>query len=179
MPLAHLADFKGKKIRVLGSDFQKTAMERLGVTPVAMSLGDVLPALNQGAIDGSIAGITVFTTMHFWDAAKYINETNQPTIFLVLEFSKRWYDALPPDLRLILDKAADDEIQANKPTAREMFKDAGKQWTDNGGQLVNLSPAEHAEMMKLMSDSAAELAKRKPEVAAAYGIVTEAAKRTR
>ena len=49
---ASLADFKGLKIRILSSDFQIEQIKRLGATPVAMSLGDVMPALQQGAIDG-------------------------------------------------------------------------------------------------------------------------------
>jgi TRAP-type C4-dicarboxylate transport system substrate-binding protein len=53
MPLHHLADFSGKKIRIFASQFQSEAFERLGITPVAMSLGDVLPAIQQGTIDGA------------------------------------------------------------------------------------------------------------------------------
>ena len=77
MPLDQFADFKGKKFRVLGSDFQ-TGDGSPGRFAVAMSLGDVLPAIHQGAIDGSIAGMTVFTRMQFQDAAKYVNGTGQP-----------------------------------------------------------------------------------------------------
>jgi TRAP-type C4-dicarboxylate transport system substrate-binding protein len=44
-PIRHIADFKGKKVRIFASQFQSTAFERLGTTPVAMTLGDVLPAL--------------------------------------------------------------------------------------------------------------------------------------
>src|ERR1700758_686940 len=81
--IRHLADFKGKKIRIFASQFQTTAFDRLGATPVAMTLADVLPALQQGAIDSSIAGIGPFVHLHFVDAAKYVTETNQPAIFLV------------------------------------------------------------------------------------------------
>ena len=91
-PIRHLADFKGKKIRIFASDFQSEALKRLGATPVAMTLGDVLPALQQGAIDGAIAGITVFSAFHYQDAAKYVTEINQPSIFLMLEISKKWYE---------------------------------------------------------------------------------------
>src|ERR1700689_3261175 len=42
-PIRHLADFQGKKIRVLASPFQMQPMARLGATPVAMTLGDVVP----------------------------------------------------------------------------------------------------------------------------------------
>ena len=53
-PVRRLADFKGLKIRILASDFQIEQIKRLDATPVAMSLGDVLPALQQGAIDGAL-----------------------------------------------------------------------------------------------------------------------------
>src|ERR1700685_2112772 len=104
-PLRHLADFKGKKLRIFASQFQSVAFERLGVTPVAMTLGDVLLALQQGAIDGAIAGIGPFVHLHFGDAAKYVTEANTPAIFIILEVSQKWYDSLPKDLQDIVDRA--------------------------------------------------------------------------
>src|SRR6516164_1094304 len=105
-PIRHLADFKGKKIRVFASQFQTVALERLGATPVAMTLADVMPALQQGTIDGAIAALNVYTPMHFQDAAKYVTDTGQPAIFLIVEISSRWYDTLPTDLQKIIDKDA-------------------------------------------------------------------------
>ena len=67
-----------------------------------MTLGDVLPAIQQGAIDGAVGGIVVFTPMHFQDAAKFVTETGQPTVFVIVEISKKWYDALPADLQKIV-----------------------------------------------------------------------------
>src|SRR5258708_36415758 len=89
-PIRHAADFKGKKIRIFASQFQSTAFDRLGATPVAMTLGDVLPALQQGAIDGSVAGIGPFVHLHFGDAAKYGTETNTPAVFLILAGKPEW-----------------------------------------------------------------------------------------
>ena len=43
--IRHLSDFKGKKLRIFASEFQSEAFKRLGATPVAMSPGDVLPAI--------------------------------------------------------------------------------------------------------------------------------------
>src|ERR1700735_5517322 len=105
-PIRHLADFKGKKMRVMASKFQTLPIERLGATPVAMTLGDVVPAIQQGAVDGAIGGIVVWTPMHFQDAAKYVTETGQPAVFVVAEVSKSWYDALPADLQKIVDSDA-------------------------------------------------------------------------
>jgi TRAP-type transport system periplasmic protein len=177
--IRHLADFKGKKIRVLASPFQEQPIARLGATPVAMTLGDVVPAMQQGAIDGAVGGIVVWTPMHFNDAAKYVTETGQPAVYVIVEVSKTWYDSLPADLQTIIDKDAAAEQAAIIPTAAEIVAKARKGWTDNGGELISLPGDEQAELMKLFAGAVADVVKTKPAVASAYQTVTEAAQRTR
>src|SRR4029077_3501707 len=87
-PIRHLADFKGKKIRIFASQFQTEALRRLGAIPKPMTLGEVLPALQDNVLDGAVAATTVFVTMHYQEAAKYITETGQPAIFGIVELSK-------------------------------------------------------------------------------------------
>src|SRR5580698_5528930 len=130
-PIRHLADFKGKKLRIFASQFQSVAFERLGVTPVAMTLGDVLPALQQGAIDGAIAGIGPFVHLHFGDTAKYITETNSPAIFIILEVSQKWYDTLPKDLQQIVDRDGAAVSKSINQTALTMYQEQRKAWIDN------------------------------------------------
>jgi TRAP-type C4-dicarboxylate transport system substrate-binding protein len=178
-PIRHLADLKGKKIRIFASQFQTVALERLGATPVAMTLGDVLPAIQQGAIDGAVGGIVVFTPMHFQDAAKYVTETGQPTVFVIVEISKKWYDALPAELQKIVDTNAAKGATAINPQAIEIVNNARKGWTDTGGELISLPPEEQAAMMKTLSGVGAEVSKAKPTLGEAYKIVTDAAQRTR
>jgi TRAP-type transport system periplasmic protein len=177
-PIRHLADFQGKKIRIFASDFQSEAMKRLGATPVAMTLGDVLPALQQGAIDGAIAGITVFSAFHYQDAAKYVTEINQPQIFLMLEISQKWYDSLPPDLQKIVDQDGAKETRAINPAALDLFNKARQAWTEKGGELISLPADEQAKMMQTLSSVGDDVSKAKPGVREAYEIVTAAAKRT-
>jgi TRAP-type C4-dicarboxylate transport system substrate-binding protein len=178
-PIRHLADFKGKKIRVLASKFQTVPIERLGATPVAMTLGDVVPALQQGAIDGAVGGIVVFTPMHFNDAAKYVTEIGQPAVFVAVEINKSWYQSLPEDLQKLIDDDAAAGQAAIGPLAGEIVGKARKGWTDTGGELISLPAAEQADMMKTFLAADAEVAKAKPELDAAYKIVTDAAARTR
>ncbi len=177
-PIRHLADFKGKKIRVLASPFQTQAIGRLGATPVAMTLGDVVPAIQQGAIDGAVGGIVVWTPMHFQDAAKYVTETGQPAVYAIVEISKTWYDSLPPDLQKIVDDDAAKEQAALGPLADDIVNKARKGWTDTGGELISLPSDEQAEMMKTFSSVGADVSKTKPLLDQAYQIVTAAAKRT-
>jgi TRAP-type C4-dicarboxylate transport system substrate-binding protein len=177
-PIRSLADFKGKKIRIFASDFQSEALKRLGATPVAMTLADVLPALQQGAIDGAIAGITVFSAFHYQDAAKYVTEINQPSIFLMVEISKTWYDSLPPDLQKIIDRDAATETVAINPAALDFFNKARATWTASGGELISLSPAEQATLMQTITGVGEDVSRPKPALHDAYEIVADAAKRT-
>jgi TRAP-type transport system periplasmic protein len=178
-PIRHLADFKGKKIRIFASQFQSVAFDRLGVTPVAMTLGDVLPALQQGAIDGAIAGIGPFVHLHFGDAAKYITETNSPAIFIILEVSQKWYDTLPKDLQEIVDRDGAAVSKSIEATAVKMYQEQRKAWVDNGGELISLPREEQAAMMASLSSVGEDVSKPKPALHEAYEIVTDAAKRTR
>ena len=177
-PIRHLVDFKGKKIRIFASQFQSTAFERLGATPVAMTLGDVLPAIQQGAIDGAVAGIGVFVNMHFHDAAKYVVETNQPAIFIILEVSKKWYDSLPKDLQQIVDRDGLSKSLAINAPALKMYQEQRKAWLNNGGELISLPKNEQAEMMHILSSVGEDVSKTKPALREAYQVVTDAAKRT-
>jgi len=177
--IRHLDDFKGKKIRIFASPFQSVAFERLGATPVAMSLGAVLPALQQGAIDGAVASDTIFTAFHYQDAAKYITETGQPAIFAIIEISKKWYDTLPADLQQIVDKTAARESVAVNPQAASITENAGKAWLASSGELINLLPDEQASLLKLLTSVGADVSETKPLLRAAYRIVSDAAQRTR
>ena len=100
--IQHLADYAGLKIRVLASPFQLEMIKRMGASPVAMTLADVLPALQQGAIDGSLTTMTQYTTLHYIDAAKYVVETDQPYVSSITVLSKKWVDGLPADLQKIV-----------------------------------------------------------------------------
>jgi TRAP-type C4-dicarboxylate transport system substrate-binding protein len=174
-----LADFKGKKIRIFASKFQSEAFDRLGATPVAMSLGDVLPALQQGAIDGAVASTAVFSAFHYQDAAKYVTETGQPTIFGIVEISKKWYDTLPADLQQIVDQAGANVDATINPEATQITENSRKAWTDGGGELIKLSPDDQSSLLELLSSVGADVSKEKPLLSEAYKIVTEAAARTR
>jgi TRAP-type C4-dicarboxylate transport system substrate-binding protein len=179
-PIRHLGDFNGKKLRIFASQFQTAAFERLGATPVAMSLGDVLPAIQQGTIDGAVAGLTVYTPFHYQDAAKYVTETNQPAIFIVVEVSQKWYDSLPADLQKIVDQDGAAESIAIAPQALDIFARMRKGWTEGGGELIALPATEQAAMMATLASVGDDVSRQsKPGVREAYEIVTEAAKRTR
>ena len=177
-PIRHLADFKGKKIRIFASKFQSVAFERLGVTPVAMTLGDVLPALQQGAIDGADAALNVYVPFHYVDAAKYVTETNQPAIFVIIEISQKWYESLPKDLQQLVDRDAAAESVKINPWGLDFRHKMQKTWVAQGGELIKLPAAEQAQMMETLASVGQEVSKSNPSLHEAYETVLAAAKRT-
>ena len=175
-PIRHLADFKGKKIRIFASQFQSVAMQRLGAIPKPMTLAEVLPALQDNALDGAVASIPIFSAMHYQQAAKYVTETGQPATFLVVEISEKWYDLLPADLRQIVDKDAAAQSVAINPQTTEINEQARKAWVASGGELISLPPDEQSAMLKILASVGTDVSRTKPLLGAAYKIVTDAAK---
>jgi TRAP-type C4-dicarboxylate transport system substrate-binding protein len=176
-PIRRLADFNDKKIRVFASPFQTVAVARLGATPKPMTLGDVLPALQDNAIDAAVSSITVFTTMRYWGAAKYVTEIGQPVIFGLAEISKKWFDSLPSDLQQIVDTDAATQAAALAPRAEESIAGARRLWTEHGGELITLPPDDQSAMLKALASVGEDISKAKPQLNAAYRTVTDAARR--
>jgi TRAP-type C4-dicarboxylate transport system substrate-binding protein len=174
----HLSDIKGKKLRVLAADMQQEMLRRLGASPIAMTLGDVLPAIQQGAIDGAVLALTVDTTMRYYDAAQYITQTNQPFIFSMAFLSKKWFDALPRDLQTILDTDAEKAAAEVDPWQADFFVKMSKVWLEHG-EIINLPANEQAELMSTVETVGEDVVKRKPGLAQAYAVFVAAAKRAK
>jgi TRAP-type C4-dicarboxylate transport system substrate-binding protein len=154
------------------------AFERLGVTPVAMTLADVLPAIQQGAIGGALAALAVFVPFHYVDTAKYVTETDQPTIFIIMEVSQKWFDSLPKDLQQIVQEDAASGLVKINPWALEFRHKMQKEWVAQGGELIRLPPDEQAQMMKTLAGVGEDVSKVNPPLHDAYKTVVAAAKRT-
>jgi TRAP-type transport system periplasmic protein len=178
-PVRHLADFRGRKLRVLAADMQQDMVKRLGATPVAMTLGDVLPALQQGAIDGAVGAMTIWTTMNYWDSVKYITETGQPYIFVISILSKKWFDALPADLQAIVDADAAKAAAEVNVWQLDAYAKARQSWVEHGGELIALPADEQAEMMQSLATVGAEVVKRRPKLDPAFTAFVAAAQRTK
>lgn len=178
-PIHHLAEFAGMKIRVLASPFQLEMIKRMGGSPVAMSLADVLPALQQGTIDAALGSLSIDTTMHYQDAAKFVVETGQPWISVVIVLSKKWFDSLPADLQKVLRTDAASITAQIVPFADEFFAEQRKTWVASGGELISLTPAEQDAMIDKISTIGNDLSQSKPGLNQAIQLVFAAAGRNK
>ena len=156
-PIRVLGDFKGQKIRTFASPLQTEPLQRLGATPVPMPLSEVMPALQSGSIDGMLAGIPILTAFKYYDAAKAVTVTHSSMVISMGLVSKLWFDRLPADLQRIIVEEGRNAQEGLLEWAVANLERANKIWTDNGGQLIRLSPDDRAKMMAEMSAVAERL----------------------
>jgi TRAP-type transport system periplasmic protein len=178
-PVRHLVEFQGLKVRMSASSFQLEMIKRMKASPMAMSLGDVLPAIQQGAIDAALTSIPVDTTLHYVDAAKYVTETGQPWINSIAVLSRKWLDSLPADLQTIVRDDAMAVSTQIVPFVNGFSAAQRKVWTDSGGELISLPAVEQQAMIAQISSVANDLSTSNPELNAAVKIVFESAARNK
>jgi TRAP-type transport system periplasmic protein len=178
-PVRHVSDIKGMKVRVMSSALQMKPLAALGATPVPISLGDVLPALQQGTIDGVLSVLPVLTAFRYYDAAKYFTETDFAYAVSVFVFSRQWFDKLPADLQKIV---ADDALKIGdqmQPWVVDFYKSQRKAWIDGGGEVLRLPDAERAQTMKMLANVTHDVVDSSPDLKALYSVTLAAAQRTR
>ena len=178
-PVRHLAEFKGTKIRVLASPFQLEMIKRMEASPVAMTLGDVLPALQQGAIDGALGTMAIYVTMHYQDASKYIVETGQPWVNDIAVLSRKWLDLLPADLQKVVRDDAQAVSSGIVPFVDAFYAAQRKAWTATGGELISLPADELAALNAKIASVGDDLSKDNSDLNAAVNVVVKSAARNK
>ena len=163
-PILRLADFSGKKLRINGTELERQKMAKVGATGVGMPLSEVMPALDQGTIDGTISGLSVFVALKMNDLLKVITVTNDTYIIAIAVISKPWLDSLPPDLqKIVLDTGA--VVQAKAQSWEVDFtKELEQKWTATGSTVQSLPPDDLAQLKTLLAPVADDATKDQPAV---------------
>ena len=174
-PIMRLADFSGKKLRINGTELEREKMGKLGATGIGMPLSEVVPALDQGAIDGTISGLSVFVAFKMNDLLKVVTVTNDTFIISLAVVSKPWLDTLPADLqKIVIDSGA--AIQAKTQAWETDFTSKlASDWTAMGGTVHKLPTDDLARMKTLLDPVGDEATKNQPAVHEMLQLVRAAA----
>jgi TRAP-type transport system periplasmic protein len=163
-PIMTLADFSGKKLRINGTELERQKMAKLGATGVGMPLSEVVPALDQGTIDGTISGLSVFVAFKMNDLLKVITVTNDTFINSIAVVSTVWLDSLPPDLKKIVIEARTLTQGKTQQWEFDFNKKLVKDWEALGGTVHTLSADDLAKMKTLLAPVADDATKDQPAV---------------
>ena len=178
-PIERLADFNGKKIRVFGTPLQIEPMKKLGASPVPMAFGEVIAALQNGTVDGMLAGMPVLTPMKFYDVAKNVTEIHPSIVTSIQVVNKKWFEGLPSEVQAAMLAAGERVDQEAFSFATALVDKANKDWQANGGQLLRLPEAEQAKLMADLKAIGTQLLSANPAIKTEYDELLKVAERTR
>jgi C4-dicarboxylate-binding protein DctP len=173
-----LADMKGQKIRVIAGTplFIETA-KKLGLSPIAMPLGEVLPALQNKALDGAVTGLTVVTSMKYFDVVKPATLVPGGIVIVGALTNSRWLKSLGAELDAIV---RDEAAKANLGTRKFGVDDAAGAsdvWRKNGGEVIELPAAEVAKYQEAVASALPPLLSANPQLKADYDVMLAISKR--
>ena len=142
-----IADLKGQKVR--GPTRQITRLlASLGATPVGMPLPQIPDALSKGVIDGAVIPWEVVPSIKVQELTKFHSEFDRSanafyTTTFVMGMHKARYDALPPDLRKIIDDNSGIETSAFLGRTQEGNDPIGKKTAmDRNNTIHTIAGAE-------------------------------------
>ena len=170
-PLRTLADFKGAKLRVNATDAERARMAALGATAVPMGLAEMITSLQNGVIDGTMSGMSIYTNFNLQNVGKTLLETHDTLLISYGGLSKAWLDKMPPDLRKTVVETARGLQPWARQTAIDEVAELRKVWLSRGGEVVHLAPAEQAELEKRLEPIGPQVTKNDPKLKAFYEMI--------
>ena len=96
----------GLKIRTIQSPIYVKAIELMGASPTPMAFGEVYPSMQTGVIDGYEHDASTTLQQRFYEVARYMTHTRHIAGVLGLWASTTTFEALPADVRALLERAA-------------------------------------------------------------------------
>ena len=146
-------DLKGLKVR--GPTRQITKMlGYLGATPVGMPLPGIPDALSKGTIDGAVIPWEVVPSVKVNELTKFHSEFDPAggalyTTTFVMAMNKARYNALPPDLKKIIDANSGLETSGWLGKVQQEGDVAGrKSATDRNNTVYTIPPADAQEFRR-------------------------------
>jgi len=140
-PIHTLAEFRGKKLRVLPSPTFVQTFRLLGATPVPMSFSEIYTSLQTGVIDGLEHDPPTILQSKFYESAKNLTPTQHifdPVAPIISSASlKRLSDGQQQAVR----RAASIAAKAQRPKAAAAATAAMDELKRNGVQTIDIDRA--------------------------------------
>ena len=152
-PVKSIADLKGLKMRAPTRQVNKL-MGALGATPVGMPLPGIPDALSKGTIVGAVIPWEVVPSVKVHELTKFHAEFDPAggalyTTTFVMAMNKAKYNALPADLKKIIDNNSGMATSAWLGKVQQGGDVAGrKSAVDRGNTIFTVSAAEAQEFRR-------------------------------
>jgi C4-dicarboxylate-binding protein DctP len=138
VPLLMPADFRGLKMRIQGSKVLDAAARQLGAIPQIIAFGELYQALQTGVVDGEDNVASNIWTQKFYDVQKNLTVSKHGRLTYSFITNKKFWDALPADVRPGLDRAVKETTDFFDDTAAKDNEDALNQIKASGKVQIHV-----------------------------------------
>ena len=144
-PLRTPEDMKGLKMRIQSSKVLSDQMRALGALPQVLAFSEVYQAMQTGVVDGSENTPSNMHTQKHHEVQKYLTLTDHGYIGYAVIANKKFWDALPADVRTTLEGAMQDASKYANNIAQKENDDALEGIRKSGKtEIITLTPAQKA-----------------------------------
>lgn len=159
-PVKTLADFKGKKISLIGRYFGRW-VEVAGAIPVVAAAHDRYTMLQTGVVDMDLLPLDLFAAFKIQEQAKYFVGIRAMTgNFFDLYMNKKRFDKMPKELqKIFMETGYEVAMKVAKEVVPSWSKKVMKQFKEAGVQFYELPEAERDKWANMIPDIPAEWAK--------------------
>jgi len=138
------ADLAGLRIRVLPSQVQARTFELLGAVPLRLDLTEAIAAITAGEIDAQENPLSNTVTYGVHKFHRFHTLTSHFYISRPIFLHRSAFDSWPDDLQAAMRQAVKDAIAFQRELHGREEEDARRAIEDAGGEIVELTAAEHA-----------------------------------
>jgi len=142
-PVRTPADLKDMKIRVLPSDVQARTFELLGADPQKMDLTEAIAGVVDGSLDAQENPFANTVTYGVHTHHKHHTLSNHFYISRPIFAHQNSVDSWPDDIRKGMYQATHEAVAFQRELSEREAIDSRKAIEDEGGEIVELTPAEH------------------------------------
>ncbi|MDB5967136.1 MAG: dicarboxylate transporter-DctP subunit [Polaromonas sp.] len=147
-PIRGLADFRGTQMRTYNSTTLRIA-EMLGAKPVDVAMVDVGKALSEGRMDNMITSALTGVENKVWGPIKYYYEINAWFPKNVVFVNSKVFEALKPEARSMVMKAAADAEARGWATSQALAGSATEELRQNGVKIDRIPPDLETEIKRM------------------------------
>ena len=162
-PIFKPEEMKGLKVRIQSSKVLEAQMRALGAVPQVMAFSEVYQALQSGVVDGSENTPSNVYTQKVHEVQKEGTLSYHGYLGYAVVVNKKFWDALPADIRAALEKAMKEATAFNNEVAQK----------DNDAAIAAMKASGRIKLHELTpQEKAAWVAKLRPvheEMAARIG----------
>jgi C4-dicarboxylate-binding protein DctP len=138
VPLIVPDDFRGLKMRIQGSKVLDAVARQLGAIPQIIAFGELYQALQTGVVDGEDNVASNIWTQKFYDVQKNLTVSKHGRLTYSFITNKKFWDALPADVRPGLDRAVKETTDFFDDTAAKDNEDALNQIKASGKVQIHV-----------------------------------------